>query len=327
MERYAIWLITGKCNLSCKHCYASIYRNRNELSLKDIEKVANNLKNIRVKRVGLTGGEPTLRKDITKICDILFKNNIIPDIQTNLINLNEELIDYVKEKNIHLYTSIESTKKEIQDRIRGEGIWKRIIENHEKIAKIGISFSPVVVITSLNENELLELVKLAYNIGARKISFLPLIPQGKAKENWNELKPSTKSLRMFLEKVNTLADDIKFNVHLFCMPFAEYFRYSEYISVSPCYDEDVIDISPEGDIIFCDVLDEKISSLIEDKPEDALKKLRESDTVRISEERKEKVKECKNCKVIDFCKAGCPARAYLTSKDYFKIDPLCPLNK
>ena len=83
--------ITNKCNLNCNFCYAQ----SNEISLKDLslEQIKKwNLKNFDY--IFLSGGEPTIKKDLFKIIRYLKKNKKKVFLLTNGLKLQDKL--YVK---------------------------------------------------------------------------------------------------------------------------------------------------------------------------------------------------------------------------------------
>lgn len=76
-----IFFVTSKCNLLCKHCFywEELNQRKNELSLKEIQKVAISLPNLLT--VSLTGGEPYLRKDLPEIAEAFETHSRVRNIQ------------------------------------------------------------------------------------------------------------------------------------------------------------------------------------------------------------------------------------------------------
>ncbi len=72
---YMIFFVTSYCNLKCEHCFywKELNVKRDELTLEEIEKIAKNMDDLLFIR--LTGGEPTLRKDLPEIVKIFYDNN------------------------------------------------------------------------------------------------------------------------------------------------------------------------------------------------------------------------------------------------------------
>jgi MoaA/NifB/PqqE/SkfB family radical SAM enzyme len=80
---YMIFFVTSYCNLKCKHCFywKELNVKRDELTLEEIEKIAKNMDDLMFLR--LTGGEPTLRKDLPEIVKIFYDNNNIRSVGIN----------------------------------------------------------------------------------------------------------------------------------------------------------------------------------------------------------------------------------------------------
>ena len=62
-----IWIITGRCNLQCKHCYATAYREEIEIPQNRKLELIKEAADIGVEYIQYTGGEPLLVKDIFEI--------------------------------------------------------------------------------------------------------------------------------------------------------------------------------------------------------------------------------------------------------------------
>jgi MoaA/NifB/PqqE/SkfB family radical SAM enzyme len=77
---YLIFFATSYCNLKCEHCFywKELNVKRDELNLEEIEKIAKNMDDLLFLR--LTGGEPTLRKDLPEIVKIFYDNNNLRNV-------------------------------------------------------------------------------------------------------------------------------------------------------------------------------------------------------------------------------------------------------
>ena len=67
-----LWEITPRCNMNCKHCLFFSGNGKgikDEITTGDAFKIIDNIKNDKmIKAIWISGGEPLLRKDISKIC-------------------------------------------------------------------------------------------------------------------------------------------------------------------------------------------------------------------------------------------------------------------
>lgn len=95
--RVCSFKIIEQCNFDCSHCDANKVFGR-RLSLGKILNVLNNLKQAGIQTVDLTGGEPTLRKDLIQIVAYASKLGLRPTLNTNggIEKSGEEEEDYWK---------------------------------------------------------------------------------------------------------------------------------------------------------------------------------------------------------------------------------------
>lgn len=111
----AIIFPTNRCNLRCKHCIVS-KKIPTDLTLPDIEKIAT----YPVTKVGILGGEPYMRKDISKIVDLF---NVPVTIYTNGLLLTDNNII----PDINYCVSIDGWK-DYHEQLRGEETWSKAIQ-------------------------------------------------------------------------------------------------------------------------------------------------------------------------------------------------------
>ena len=80
--------LTARCNLNCRHCYINLPANdlqakAAELSLEEIEKIADEAIKLGAMWVLLTGGEPLLRHDFSEIYLMLKRKGLLVSVFTN----------------------------------------------------------------------------------------------------------------------------------------------------------------------------------------------------------------------------------------------------
>jgi len=134
--------ITYKCNSKCKICNIWRSKSKNELSLKEIEKISKKISFIHWIR--LTGGEPFLRKDYVDIVKILHEN--IPNIYLITTPTNGLLSDLIfeKVKNVlkffdkkYIITVSLDGPKKIHNYMRGiKNSWEKSIETYKKLKSL-----------------------------------------------------------------------------------------------------------------------------------------------------------------------------------------------
>lgn len=121
--------LTGKCNLSCKHCYRP--NGHNELSREDIYWVLDNIKN---KRTTFLGGEPLLYPYL-KDCIEVFPGITI---STNGLLIDENNVGMLNGVN-GIQLSVEGGKQE-SNYLRGDGVWDKVLKSARLLEKEGIEY-------------------------------------------------------------------------------------------------------------------------------------------------------------------------------------------
>ncbi len=128
---YVQFYITARCNLTCQQCNI-IYANSDvrECTLTEIEKIAENLAEIGVAIVLLTGGEPFVRKDLPEIVNAFVRNGIHVRMQTNGLASEAELARCVKFGACDISISLDTLYPSLQDSINGDfpRSWDRTLE-------------------------------------------------------------------------------------------------------------------------------------------------------------------------------------------------------
>ena len=172
------FFITNRCNAKCGHCFYGDELNQvgYEMSLEEVERVARSLKH-RLNSLLLTGGEPTLRKDLVDICVAFWKLNRAKTvtIPSNGLRPNEnvrvvqEILQKTKMR-VTMPISLDGIK-EVHDTMRRvPGIFEKTIETARKLKEISHPRLNVFFVTSVSEfnykqiPELMEYVQTNFDI-------------------------------------------------------------------------------------------------------------------------------------------------------------------
>ncbi|CAA2988178.1 GTP 3',8-cyclase, mitochondrial-like [Olea europaea var. sylvestris] len=175
--------LTERCNLRCQYCMpaegAELTPSPELLSTNEIVRLANLFVSSGVEKIRLTGGEPTVRKDIEEICLQLSNLNGLKTLAmtTNGIILERKLPS-LKEcglslLNISLDTLVPA-KFEFMTRRKGH---ERVMKSID--AAIELGYNPVklncVVMRGFNDDEICDFVELTREkpINVRFIEFMP----------------------------------------------------------------------------------------------------------------------------------------------------------
>jgi MoaA/NifB/PqqE/SkfB family radical SAM enzyme len=156
-------ILTYRCDSKCSMCY--IWKNptlpNEEVALKTIEKLPNNFDNLNI-----TGGEPTLRTDLPKIVDLVYKKGKIIEISTNGLHTEKILPIIKKYPNIKVRYSVEAIGDK-NNIIRGEeGGFATKVEGLKKLKENGgLDLGFATVIQDDNIDDLMKVYKLSCDMG------------------------------------------------------------------------------------------------------------------------------------------------------------------
>jgi radical SAM protein with 4Fe4S-binding SPASM domain len=134
--------ITNKCNLKCIHCCVDSKLNNEEddLSTDDIKSILDKLVEWNPERIILSGGEPMIRPDFNDIILYLnkkYEGKIVISTNGTLINKNNVKI---LAENVHqVDVSIDGIDEETCSKIRGKGVFSKVIENIKLLQSHGMN--------------------------------------------------------------------------------------------------------------------------------------------------------------------------------------------
>jgi len=189
-----LWFqVTGTiCNLACSHCFNSSgpgVRTFDFLSREAIESELKQAVRLGVREVFFTGGEPFLHKQLLEFLSlslqfapatVLTNGTLIPD------RIAESLAEIEKTSrySLELRISLDGYTREMNDRIRGEGVFNKVLAATARLSRRGL-LPLVTIVRTWPENEelsavagFLQTLKQA-GYSRPRIKVLPPLPLGR----------------------------------------------------------------------------------------------------------------------------------------------------
>ena len=182
MLEYTIYLAEG-CNLKCTYCYEGIEKRSEKMDVLTIEQTLNfifknALENEKI-RIVFLGGEPLLNREIfihainwINSQHFKIKDQIMLEMTSNGILLDEEIMDIVKKQDINLSVSIDGTERtQMKNRISISGIntYKIILSNVYKMIYKDIRFNIRMTVTRNNVHDMYNNVCYFLKMGVKRI--------------------------------------------------------------------------------------------------------------------------------------------------------------
>lgn len=249
-----IFAVTNKCNLDCVYCQAHSKSSMLNSSMSiEIGKKAIDFA-LQSPNKHLTfefqGGEPLLNFDVIKEM-INYSKNINNDkeieytIVSNLIDMDEEKLQFLLENDVHICTSLDGPR-EVHNNNRpcrnGQGSYDIVIEKIKKYKKRGININAIQTTTNVSLNYPQEIIDQYLEIGINNIFLRPLTPLGMADASWKNVGYSSDEFMAFYKKSFNYIMQLNLNGTYFSELHAAYFlkkilcNYSDnYMELrSPC---------------------------------------------------------------------------------------------
>jgi len=166
----AIIEMTRFCNLHCVHCYNHSYATEQGSYKKAFRLLERLIRKTTVKQIVFTGGEPCISERFTEIVLHAKLQGKKVTIITNGNAPTEIYHQLAKMKVDRMQFSIHSSQSKVHDRIvRVAGSLEKAIGNMKLMQESGIKVTPVIVISSLNYNDIMETVRFFHQQGINSI--------------------------------------------------------------------------------------------------------------------------------------------------------------
>lgn len=150
-----VWELTMACNMRCKHCGSSCKEKQDdELTTKEALDLCDQLADLGLSYITLSGGELTLRDDWHLIAKRLTDNGVATSMITNGWLLNDEMIQMAKDANIQTIGISIDGLKETHDNIRRTGSYEKDLGLMKKIRDAGMNACAVTTVHEGNIGEL-----------------------------------------------------------------------------------------------------------------------------------------------------------------------------
>lgn len=317
--RHAIWHLTSSCNLNCKHCYyrTDKIRNRKKInfSRKEIETIVNNLHQIGIEKVTITGGEVLLEKELEYLAGLLTEKCIFFKFNTNAFEKVDLLLKIFKNNPYakSIQVSLDGDKN-THEKLRGKNECYVVTCRHIKqLSKAGIEVKIVSMITKDWVGKEREIFRVIQDLGAK--DWLIEVPAkvGKWQNNYPEYEVSQSQLTEICKRFISLIKNK--NYHLERFTINQIYNWPEHqsfvkkkLSNPVCFhDLGVLSFGPEG-ISFCTFFGEKFGYKIAPAYTKDIKKIWNFIAETRISHRIGDNQCCRSCDLFDYCQGGCPGQ-------------------
>ncbi len=199
-----LWEITGRCCLRCVYCCNESPRTPADLEWPVMERLAQELVDLKVFSVGVSGGEPTLHPRYIDILRILRESGIGVSTITNGWTMTPQLAGSMARYAGAVQVSLDGPSAEVHDRLRGrKSSFERAVRairllRDAGVGQLAVSFAS----TRLNVDSFPRTAELCASLGVSALRTQPLALVGRA-AGQADLEPTGEQARRLQEFLAT----------------------------------------------------------------------------------------------------------------------------
>jgi radical SAM protein with 4Fe4S-binding SPASM domain len=325
--------ITRECSLNCLICSSNGgSRHPDELSLDKWLKVIDESIELGAESFSLSGGEPFSHPYFREICKYISKRGLSLSIYTcgnvlkngKLTCLEREDIKFVSDLGpVRLVFSLQGANSGTHDSITCiQGSFRNTVSSISCTVERGLPAETHFVPVSPNYRELPDLVTLSKNLGARKLSVLRFVAQGRGRINERLLELKNNDLACLGSMLMDMTRSSSF-VRV-GVPFSPLGTTKLYHCTAGI---DRMTIRFDGLVVPC----EAMKFMAEDYEDNSVRRSslgriwRESEIFRQARQFQTLIaqSDCNSCSFFHKCRGGCPAQRSREKKVNECVDPMC----
>lgn len=306
--------VTNFCPLNCIHCYAnSGSASDNELTLSELKNLIQQIIELGVKNIVISGGEPLSRSDIFELLSFCADKDLNTTLLTNGLFIDYERSKKLSDLNTEIRISIDGCSDKTHDYIRGKGNFKIVLKaidnlKRAKVRKLSIHFT----INRINIVDILQLPYFLNEINIHNIVISVVKPSGRALK-YPDILIEPSLVLLVKERLNTIYRNKFITFHKY--DDKNWGGFACPAAYAKC------GISAVGRITPCVFLgDDYLGESVRNK---SLKELWYGDSVLTKTRILLPNPQCSTCSCFSDFNGGCRTRAVYYNKDICGPDPYC----
>ena len=211
MRNNLVLILTTRCNFKCKHCIREYYTKQYDLSFSLIKKTLKDAKELGIKHLGLTGGEPILYPNFDALIDLISKFGFTWSIVTNgsMYKKYDYSIDRHKSNLKFIAISLDGGTEETHDFMRQKGSYKDVIKAVNYYLKKKIFVRLAMTASAKNIKDIPKFIELGVKLNVNALKIGGTIATGYNKDlqlTWAQKK----SIQEYIKKLKK--SDLKVHI-------------------------------------------------------------------------------------------------------------------
>jgi PqqA peptide cyclase len=321
--------LTHRCPLQCPYCSnpIALHKVNEELTTEEWLRVFDEAASLGVLQVHLSGGEPTLRRDLEQFVARLAKHGVYSNLITAGVNLSRERVFALRDVGLdHLQLSVQSVRDEMADKIgHYKGALGKKRQLTEWVREAGLPLTINAPVHRHNIEETADVIQFAMDVGAERLEVANTQYYGWAALNKAALMPSYEAVIRQAGIVTEARARLKGILNIDYVTPDYYARYPK-----PCmggWAKDALNVTPAGRVLPCHAAESITELRFENIRDTSLEQIwYASESFNAFRGTDWMQEPCQSCdrKLVDY--GGCRCQAFALTGDARATDPACILS-
>jgi len=300
-------------------------RSKAEISTADWKRVFREARDLGVLQLGLSGGEPLVRRDLEELVVHAHDVGLYSTLVTSAVGLTRDRTTRLKDAGLdHVQISFQDSERDLAELIAGTKSWDAKHQAAAWVKECGFAFTVNVVLHRANLDHLEAIIDMAASLGADRVELANTQYYGWAVSNSAALIPTRGQISRSEEVVDRAVEKYRGQMQIIYVLPDYYSAFPK-----PCqggWGTVYIVVAPDGRVMPCHAASQITSLHFDNVREHSLQWIWEDSSAFRAFRGDEWMKEpCRSCprKHIDF--GGCRCQAFALTGDATKTDPVCTL--
>jgi PqqA peptide cyclase len=320
--------LTYRCNLQCTYCYNPLDLNayRDELDAATWERVLSEAAELGVVQVHFSGGEPTLRPDLSRLVAHARSLGLYTNLITQGTFLDDALLRELADAGLdHVQISVQAPEEHLADRIAGTRVHSRKLDALRRVSESGLALTLNCVLHRKNHDLIGDVIALAEDYDVSKLELANVQFYGWAHRNRAALMPTRAQVERGLEVVSAARERLRERMTIvYVLP--DYFEDRP----KPCmhgWGRAFMTVVPDGRVLPCPAAAAIRTLRFEGVRERPLGEIWRTGHAFVAYRGTAWMPEpCRSCERREVDWGGCRCQAYLLTGDAGLTDPACGLS-
>ena len=177
-----VYLYFKYCNLRCRHCWINPpysptrARREDEMEMSAIISALDECRDLGMRSIKITGGEPFTREDIFELLEYLKKNGIGIDVETNAVLIRQREAGALKEALVgQVAVSLDGPDARVHESLRGvDGSFDDALKGVKALIAEGLNVQIITCLWKGSADRIKDTVALAASLGASSVKINPV---------------------------------------------------------------------------------------------------------------------------------------------------------